>query len=324
LTGPARDERHAPDPSPELLRFRRWLRLVLGGASLVFVVYAGYRLLGQWQSGKVTLSLPPLALSMLPLAVGTLVLAIGWKWLLERMTSREIPLRPAVLLHLESQLARYTPGKVGMPLVRIAGAAQLGAPAGAVASSVLIELLPFLSVGGAVGFLCLWVGIEKADGALAFMGRWGVLGLGVFAAVTAVLAFVDRRRYPTRFLELLRVRGDAALVPLRVPLAHAAYWLTWALHGYFASRSVGASHEAALAGTGFYVLAPIAGFLALATPSGIGVREAVLSMGLSPVMGAAPAIAAAIVSRLTSLVVDVLAWGAARVLVRRNWRSGPG
>lgn len=305
-------------PSAELTRIRSRLRLLLGTASLLFVAFACYRLFGRWEGGKVSLDLGFMLLSLLPLALGTVILALGWKWLLERMVSRAIPARPALALHLESQLARYTPGKVGMPLVRIAGAAQLGASAGAIASSVLIEVLPFVSVGGAIGFFCLWLGIEHAEGILSLVGRWGLIGLAIFALLTLGFVAVDRRRYPRSLLRLLRAEGDAAIVPISVPLAHAAYWITWALHGYLASRAVGISHPAAFAGSGLFVLAPIAGFLALATPSGIGVREAILSMGLSPLVGPGPALAAAIVSRAASLLVDVLAWAAARALVRQS------
>jgi uncharacterized membrane protein YbhN (UPF0104 family) len=99
-------------------------------------------------------------------------------------------------------------------------------------------------------------------------------------------------------------------------VAHALYWLTWAVHGYFAARAVGISSPHAVYGAGLYVLGPIAGILALATPSGIGVREAVMSMGLAPVVGPAPAVAAAIVSRATSLVVDCLVWAFGRLVLR--------
>jgi uncharacterized membrane protein YbhN (UPF0104 family) len=81
---------------------------------------------------------------------------------------------------------------------------------------------------------------------------------------------------------------------------------------------VGIESAHAVYGCGLYVLGPIAGILALATTSGIGVREAVMSIGLSPVVGAAPALAAAIVSRATSLVVDGLVWAFGRWLVRRQ------
>ena len=114
----------------------------------------------------------------------------------------------------------------------------------------------------------------------------------------------------------MKAEGSGPLVPRRGPIAHALYWLTWAVHGYFAARAVGISSTHALGGSGLYVLAPIAGILALATPSGIGIREGVLSMGLAPVVGPAPAVATALVSRGVSLVVDCAVWAFGRLVLR--------
>lgn len=300
----------------QLQRFKRWLRPVLGGAAVVFVVYACVKLASQWESDKVQVSLVPLVASLLPLALGTILLALGWQWLLERMLGRRIPTRPALCLHIESQLARYTPGKVGMPLVRIAGASQLGSPGATIASSVVLEVMPFLAVGGAVGFFCLWLTADRARGVLALAGDLGIIGLLVCGAATLLLVVVDRRRFPARLNKLLAISGEGPLVPVSVPLAHLAYWLTWAAHGYLASRSVGVDPSASLASAGLYVLAPIGGFLALATPSGLGVREAIISVGLAPLAGPAPAVAAAIVSRAVSMLVDFLAWVAARAFFK--------
>ncbi len=305
-----------PNLAPQRSRLRTALRLILGGASLVFVAYACLDLARRWDASALSIRWLPLVLSALPLMLGLLVLALGWKWLLERMIGRPVPSVPALALHAESQIARYTPGKVGMPLVRMAGAPQLGAPVGAIASSVVIELLPFLSVGGAVGFLCLWLGSAHAHGALALLGRWGVIGLVVCSVGTLALVILPRRFYPNSLLQLLRAPGDTPLIPAKVPLANLVYWLTWAVHGYLASYGVGAEPRAAFASSGLFVLAPIAGFLALITPAGVGVREAVVSVGLAPTLGPAPAVAAALVSRFASLLVDALGWAVGRALAR--------
>jgi hypothetical protein len=297
------------------------LRLTLGALSLGFVVYALWGLAGRWDSSKISLSWAPLLLSLLPLGAGVIVLALSWKWLLESMTGRSIQTLTAVALHFESQLARYTPGKVGVPLVRIAGAPQLGVPAGPIGSSVVLELLPYLSVGAGSGLFCLFIASRELDGALAAVGRFGLIGLGGFALITLALMLIDRGHYPASVLKRLRIEGRGPLVPARVPLGHAAYWATWAIHGYFTSLAVGASPGAAFASAGIYVIAPVAGFLALITPAGVGVREAVASVALAPVIGPSPAIAAAILSRFTSLLVDVLAWALGRLVARRREHS---
>jgi hypothetical protein len=299
-----------------MARIKTTARIVLGVASAVFVGYACYDLAKRWEHGRVTLEWPWLALSAVPLVLGAVVLAVGWKWIMERLVGRPVPLVPSLTLHFESQMARYTPGKVGMPLVRMAGAAQLGVPAALAGYSVLVESISLVAVGGTVGFSVLVLTTGGAGGVLAAFGRFGVLGLVAFVLVALVLVFVDRVRLPAVVVRVMKAQGVGPLVPRRGPVAHALYWLTWALHGYCAARAVGISSSHALYGAGLYVLGPIAGILALATPSGIGVREAVMSMGLAPLVGPAPALAAAIVSRATSLVVDGLVWAFGRWLVR--------
>ena len=299
-----------------LARIKLVARLVLGGASAIFIAIACYKLASRWESGKVVLNWAWVVAAGLPIALGTVILAIGWKWIMERMVGHGIPLRPALKLHFESQMARYTPGKVGMPLVRMAGAAELGVPASVAGYSVLTESISMVAVGGIVGFSLLLSTTGGAGGVLEAFGKLGALGLLAFVGVGLVLVFVDRRRLPALVVRLMRAEGSGPLVPRRGPVAHALYWLTWAVHGYFAARAVGISSPHAVYGSGLYVLGPIAGILALATPSGIGVREAVMSMGLAPVVGPAPAVAAAIVSRATSLVVDILVWAFGRLVLR--------
>jgi uncharacterized membrane protein YbhN (UPF0104 family) len=300
----------------DFARIRLFARLILGVASAIFVGVASYKLATRWESGKVTVSVPWLLASAVPIAVGTVILAVGWKWLMERMVGRHLPLRPCLTLHFESQMARYTPGKVGIPLVRMAGAQRLGVPAAVAGYSVLTESISMVAVGGVVGFAALLSTNPGASTVTQAFGLLGVLGLAAFVCVTLVLVFVDRRHLPAAFVKLMKAEGAGALVPRRGPIAHTVYWLTWAVHGYFAARAVGIGSAHAFASAGLYVLAPIAGILALATPSGIGVREAVLSMGLAPLVGPAPAVATAIVSRAVSLLVDCLVWAFGRLVLR--------
>ena len=142
-----------------------------------------------------------------------------------------------------------------------------------------------------------------------------VLGLVVllgFVAALLVLLLLDRRHLPSKVRELLQLDGAGPLVPPALPLIHAGYWLTWAAHGYFTSRAIHAPVGVSLDSMGFYILAPVMGFLALAAPGGLGVREAVLSIALSAATGPGPALYAALLSRGTSVVVDFGVWMAFR------------
>jgi hypothetical protein len=304
-----------------LRRAGRLLRILLTGGALIFVVLAARSLATRWGSQKVEISVVPLLLSMLPLVFGAWVLAWGWKHLLERMAGRKIPTAIAVALQIESQLARYMPGKVGVPLIRMAGASRLGTTARLIGVSVLVETVSLLAIGGSAAIAALLGSSWFAQG-VSPLGDWGKWVLCGFGLGTLLLLLVDRRHVPRLLLRLMDDGGHGPLVPPGLPFAHVFYWGSWLIHGYLVSTAVGANASAATASSGFYVLAPILGFFALVTPAGLGVREAVLAMGLAPVLGAAPALAAAIASRGISLMADVAAWLLSRPLARVATRTG--
>jgi glycosyltransferase 2 family protein len=294
----------------------RVARPVLTIAAIVFVVFAARDLAQRWEAGRVEVHWLPGLLSILPLALGLLLLAVGWKWLLERMTGRSLPTLPTVALNLESQVARYMPGKVGLVLIRMAGALSIGTTPSTVASSVLVETLSLMAVGGGCGVVALTGSFDHAFGAAAELGRWGLFLFALLALSTVILLSLDRRVIPTQLVRWLGFEGSGPLAPLRLPLSHVGYWVTWLLHGYLVTRAVGGSHEAALGSAGLYVLAPIVGFLAFAVPGGLGVREAFLSIGLTQIVGPAAAVTAALVSRTASVSMDVAGWLLARALAR--------
>lgn len=315
LNDPAQHDAPAATRTKATSALARWqprLRIVLGLLAAAFVVFACRQLASRWDVSAVELQVGYLCASAVPLALSVPILALGWKSLLQTMASRRVPLGAALALHVESQIARYMPGKVGIPLMRMAGAYRLGVPAATVGYSVLLETISMLAVGGAVGCACVLLTAHGADRVLQSLGALGVAGVAGFSLATAVLVLVDRRHYPGWALRALRAEGEGTLVGWQATLAHAGYWAAWAAHGYLCARGVGIAHAPALAAAGFYVLAPVVGFLALVAPSGIGVREALLAMAIAPSVGAAPAAATAMLSRAVSLVIDVAAWAIAR------------
>jgi hypothetical protein len=298
-------------------RAGRIARVLLTLAALAFVVVAARSLAKRWEGEQVRISIGPALLCLPPLILGSLVLAWGWKKLLERMSGRSVPTGFAIAIQLESQLARYMPGKVGVPLIRMGGAARLGASARVIGVSVIIETLSLLSVGGVTAFAALLMTSELAGQGVTLLGNWGLPVLLGFGLGTVLLLALDRRFVPASLRRFVDDGGHGPLVPMRLPLFHVAYWATWLLHGYLVSRAVGAGHAAALTSSGVFVLAPILGFLALATPAGLGVREAVLAFALAPAVGTAPALGAAVASRAASLIADVTVWLMTRRLGRR-------
>ncbi len=97
--------------------------------------------------------------------------------------------------------------------------------------------------------------------------------------------------------------------------------VAWALFGiHFWLLGVGIDGRGAPTITdaiGAFAIAMTAGLLAIAAPSGLGVREAVLVACLSPFMGVGAALGVALASRLVLTAADVLAAGVAGLSARR-------
>ncbi len=281
--------------------------------AFLFVAYSAWDLAHKWQRARVSLDLLWAVASVLPLLFGCLAQGRGWIALIERMTAVRVARGPALSLYMDSQLARYTPGMVGLPFVRMAGAARLGVPAVTVGSSVGLEMLSWTAVGGGIGFASLFF-LPTRSGLLALLGAWAVPIVLAFTTIVFALTGVDRARLPAFVVRVLKVPGSGPLVPLALLLAHALYWSSWAAHGFLLTRAFGAAPGIALESCGLFALATVGGFVALAAPAGVGVREAILSVSLAPALGAAPALAIAVVSRAASLTADLVAW-----LVLKRW-----
>ena len=294
--------------------WRRWVRPVMLGGALVFVALTARDLSGRWQSGDVSLNAPLALLAFLPLLTGNILQGLAWIALVERMAGKRTRRLAALSLYLDSQIVRYAPGKIGLALARMEGAERVGLTPGMVGISVIIEALSWLVTGSAIGLALLLGFGAPSEGLGAIAGPWlapllaGALGAG-FALVA-----VDRKHIPEGLSKRLGLEGSGALVPLRLPLVQALYWLTWLVHGYLLARALGANEAGALTSLGFVPIAAVLGVVALAAPAGIGVREAALIYGLGPVLGGPAALSFAVISRVALLAGDVVAWLGARAL----------
>ncbi len=305
-------EPEAADAVSGAKRLKRWLRPLMLLVTAVFVLMTALDLAQRWESRRIQVDFVALALSLLPVLVGAVLQGLAWILLVERMAQHGTPRGRALRLYFESQLARYTPGKVGLPLVRMEGAPSLTVTRRLVGLSVLIEMLSWTATGAIVGFFLLSITGAPTEGVAGIAGRLATPLLVASLLLAVLLIAVDRRRAPERVRSALGLEGQGPLAPARLPLLQLVYWATWAIHGYFLARALGATHAGALGTTGFSPLANVLGFAALAAPAGVGVREAVLLAGLSPVLGGPGAVGAAVLSRVVSLVSDLATWAVAR------------
>jgi glycosyltransferase 2 family protein len=214
-----------------------------------------------------------------------------------------------------ANLARYVPGNVWSYV----GAVELARREGVTRRTTLavMALTQLLSVG-----VALLAGLPVLLAERARLGRPALLGAVVVAAGAALAALFRRR-----LLDLARRRlpgfDPAELTPSvsTVVLLVAGYAAYWAVTGVAFATLVASLYPLAAADlpvvVAAYAAAYAAGFLALLTPAGLGVREGVLVVALAPVLPAGPALVVALISRLWMMLVE-LAGAAVAHLVTRN------
>lgn len=284
----------------------RWGLLLLVAA---FVMATLWRLGRGFQASEIELEWSIIAVVTIWLTLTNLMQAMAWAKLLNRMTHQVLPVPPILSGFMAGQLARYIPsGKVALLLVRTAAIRNLGLSHRLVASSIGIEVLAWLSVGMLFGTLATVTYGSRMNGLGALLSSWSLPLAASTVVAIVVLVSVDRRRFPAWALRIIRAEGSGPLLSFPVLGWQAASWFGPVAQGLLLPLAVGASFSQAWPNVGMFLLAPIAGFLAVVAPGGLGVREAVLSYSLAPELGASKALAVAILARATFVVSEVLSW----------------
>lgn len=286
---------------------KRVVRPIFGLVAAGFILYAVSDLWRRWDGASVDVQLGYFAAAVIAAGVAMYVQFVAWRVLIRTLTGREMPWAPSARLYLDSQMARYTPGKVGLAVVRIGGAQEVDISPKVMGSALLVEVVSWSATGSLVGatVLALLPRSSQVTAVLSY-ASW-IVALGAFLGLLLAL-LVDRGRYPEKVRSLIFSDGSGPLVPWSLPLYHLAHFLVWMVAGSLICVSVGGDWIESLMAGGLLCLAIVAGFLAFLAPAGAGVREAVMAAGLAPSLGASTSLAVGILARVASLASDVALW----------------
>ncbi len=241
---------------------------------------------------------------------------IGLNWLLIlRHSGAAAPWRRGMSWFFVGQLGKYVPGGI-WPIVGQAELAHRGAtPRGAAylstATSMVATFLGAATVAAVTGL------ISPSEGRLlpTVIACALVVAFAALAVPAARSAF-DRfsRRVTRRELGVPDPRWFGVLVVRHVPV-----WLAFAGMNIFAVAALGSDLDGSLVVTLVYAtcISWMAGFVVVGVPGGIGVREAVFISMMTAPLGAGVAVSAAVLSRVVSIVVDLVG-AAVSVLIART------
>lgn len=274
----------------------RWLRIALTVAAIAAVAWAFAAAVDD--AGQVPLPEPSAFIwAGFCFMLGLVAATAGWSALLRGRSFREVAPGFAT-----AQLAKYVPGSIWQGVGQVADAHRLGVGTGTAALAFLTQVSVQVVVAGAIAALALLLpGVPLWLLVVSSIGPLGLLLIRP-APLEAILRVLSRFS--------ARVRTDNIDVP--------DAWVLWRV----ASASLGAILALALGfalllpGTqglrellgaaGVFALAWAVGFLVVPLPSGLGVREAVLVIGLTGLYGPADVLAASIAARLVLIVIEAL------------------
>lgn len=302
---------------------RTLFRAALSAVALVAVAIALRDLVHQWgalTTQPVVWALDPRYLvGAAAAALATyLILIDSWRRVLGGY-DHTLSFPVAARIWILSNFGKYLPGKFWIVAGMAVMAKEEGVrPAAAVTSAVIMQALALAS-GAAVGAF--------APGALDALGPWGAWGAGMVAAASlgglALLQSPSALRLLQSLLpegapKLEPVRGNALLIGL---LGNLLAWLgyglatRWLAAGLFAAPAL-----PVLVASGAFAVSYLAGLLALVVPGGIGVRETIFVVLLTPFIGLPAAVALAIASRILMTLIE-LALALPAALQRRGGGS---
>jgi uncharacterized membrane protein YbhN (UPF0104 family) len=245
----------------------------------------------------------PMAVAGFLALLGTIALVGLWRALLRGLGTVP-PLGEAWPVFFVSQLGKYVPGMLWPAVAQMEAGRRWGARRSVMLAANLLLLAVLASSGVVVGLALLpWsVGVTGvswwawvAAGALALVCVWP----GLLTRVLDELFRVARREPPS-----------LSVPPRAMAAAYAWAVVVWLLYGAQIAVLVlavgGSGPDAWAASVGGMALGWAIGLVAVFAPAGVGVREAVITAALAPVVGRAPALAVALASRGVLALCDVV------------------
>ena len=229
--------------------------------------------------------------------IGSLLLGIAWVALVRVAAAGRPRARPLFLVHLRAQVAKYLPGNVFHFAYRHVAARREGVAHASLGAALALEAALLLAAAGVIAFGAV------ADQRLDTLVPWA-RPLVWLIPLLAVLAWLA--------LSFVAPRFGVPAAPLmqrapRLALVFAINLIFFALAGA-ALRELHPQSDALPFGAwcGWLSLAWIVGYVTPGAPAGLGLREAVLALGLAPALGDAEALAVALLYRLVTVVADGL------------------
>lgn len=251
-------------------------------------------------------------------SVALVVFSIGLAGMIWHMLLRDngivVSWKQTQIIFAITQFGKYLPGNVGQYLGRVAMAREIDIPVPIVLGTMFVEVLWAAGIAAGLSALSLLLFVDGQ--ALGLNSQLGPVQLGLGVVILLAMPWLGIG-FLNRYLPGLvkRLVGDGMIVaprPLTTFLVAALFLLCFMLLGLIlklqAQWFFGVQEGSVLELTCLFAIAWLFGYLVPGAPGGLGVREAMMALLLSPVLGAGAAVGLGVTLRVTTTAGDAVAF----------------
>ena len=298
---------------------RRWYWVAQAAIFAVVAALIGRALVRHWgdfRSLRLDLRFDTswILLSVVAVLVTSAIQVESWRGILAGWGQR-LRYGSAMRIWFLANLGRYIPGKIWSVAGMVVLAQQRGVAAwAATASAVAVQAI---GIGTAVALILVTSTSASSPLGIAVAGlvALGTIALLAWEFATERIARIVPRMDQLKPLPLGSLLSATALTQLSWVTYGAAFWAL--------SRGLGQPHTLGFGtAAGVFAAGYILGLLALFSPGGAGVRDAVFIALLTPSLGAGGAIALSLASRVVLTAVEAVA-GLVALLVKGSSQETP-
>jgi len=290
---------------------KKWVKAVLNFLIVVAVFFFVFNALNfQWEEfSKLKIIFSKNYAYWLILSLGfiissLMISAIGWVWI-TNVLHAQVPYHIGVRVFFISQLGRYIPGKLWTFMGRFMLCDKQNVPTTVISESILYEVAMSFLAASAISGLTLAISKNTTLGI-----DW--LPYAIFC--TVLLSLIAPKLF---FFGLNWILIKFGKEPIKTVIKYRhllAYFILnvflWLLMGYgiylLSLSFLSIPIQQSIIFPGVFCIAWIGGFLSVLTPSGIGVREGILTYFLSQFISPSNALVIAICSRIWFTLAELL------------------
>ncbi|RMF76512.1 MAG: hypothetical protein D6737_19990 [Chloroflexi bacterium] len=304
--------------SLNIKRIRVALNLLGWVIAVGFFVLAWRRLIERedWEQTLTDLNVGYVVLALV-LLLGGLIIRSQLAYASHRGLSYDMPHTRAFRFWFLAQMGKYIPGGVWLFAARVVFYRNNGMPMMLASAATVWEITSILSMG---------LLLSIASFGLFENALWGY-AIGIIAALMFIAMMLSATSLPWRILSRLRHKTFEKMLATQRELGNGRYKLlaqlstmalvSWVVVGtgfYFLVLAVdGDSNISWWTATISYTVAWTIGFLTIFAPAGLGVREGIITLLLTPIVGETTALTVALLARLWATTAEGILIGTALV-----------